>query len=260
MTLPAVPASAHTADHLHVHSPVLRHNGGVYYVGMMTPHLLDPSRIRDISHMALDNSGRPRVLPSMVWKRTTPEERMLLGHRHGIYSFPTAELVEHLHTLIGGRSAIEVGAGHGMLAQALGIRATDSRQQEIPHYRAWITALGQPPVRYGPNVIGCDAIQAVRKYRPDVVIGCWVTHRYDPARHWAGGNEMGIDEVELLRWCGQYVVVGNEQVHQHKAIWSLPHTIEYPSWLVSRAMNGSREFIAMWDGGLRREDDRGRSQ
>lgn len=156
--------------------------------------------------------------------------------------------MEHLKALIGDRSAIEIGAGHGVLAQTLHIPATDSRQQEIPHYRTWITSMGQPPVRYGPNVIGCDAIQAAHEYQPDIVIGCWVTHRYDPARHWAGGNEMGIDEVELLRWCRRYILIGNEEVHRNKAIWALPHMIEYPPWLVSRAMNGSREFIAVWDG------------
>lgn len=212
-------------------------------------HLIDPTQVRDLASEVLDEQGRPRILPAAYWATTTPEERALLGHRHGLYSLPTVELVGHLRQLIGDRSAIEIGAGNGVLAEALGIPATDSRQQEIPEYRMRISLAGQAPVRYGPNVVHMDARAAVRHYRPDVVVGCWVTHRYDPRRHAAGGNEVGIDEEDVIRRCRLYVVVGNEAVHAGKVIWRLPYRIEYPSWLYSRAVNGSRDFIATWRGG-----------
>jgi hypothetical protein len=218
--------------------------------------VLDPTRIRDISPDVLDDAGRLRVLPAAYWADTTADERALFGHRHGIYSFPTVELVEHLRDLIGGRSAIEVGAGHGVLAEALGIPATDNRMQEKDPYRQVYAATGQPPVRYGPNVIDCHASRAVRRYRPQVVIGCWVTHKYDPARHEAGGNEVGVDEPDVLRNCGAYVLVGNEQVHAAKAIWRRPHQIEYPPFVYSRANNGSRDFIAVWPGARRADGPR----
>lgn len=79
---------------------------------------LDPSQIRDISPLVLGDDGRMRVLPAEFWIGTTQAERILFGHLNGIYSFPTVELVEHLKALIGDRSAIEIGAGHGVLAQA----------------------------------------------------------------------------------------------------------------------------------------------
>jgi hypothetical protein len=199
----------------------------------------------------LDDQGRLRVLPAAYWATTTREERSLLGARYGLYSFPTVELVDHLRSLIGGRSAIEIGASHGVLAEALDIPATDNRQQEMPEYRARIALQGQTPVAYGPNVIECHASRAVRRYRPQVVIGCWVTHKYDPARHEAGGNEIGIDEEDILRNCGTYIVVGNEQVHAGKKIWDRPHRIEYPPFVYSRAHNGTREFIATWRGLVR---------
>jgi hypothetical protein len=93
-----------------------------------------------------------------------------------------------------------------------------------------------------------DANAAVRRFRPDVVIGCWVTHRYDPGRHTAGGNEAGIDEEDVLEHCSAYVVVGNQRVHEGKKIWKRKHTIEYPEWVYSRAMNGSPDFVAVWRG------------
>lgn len=214
----------------------------------MNAFVLDPKSIRDLAPEALGPDGRLRVLPAAFWAATTPAERALFGHRYGLYSFPTTELVEHLRTLIGGRPAIEIGAGHGVLAEALGIPATDSRMQDQPHYRAHYAALGQPTVPYGPNVIDCHASRAVRRYRPAVVVGCWVTHKYDPRRHAAGGNEVGIDEPDILANCALYVVVGNEQVHAGKAIWARRHSITFPDFVYSRAQNGSRDFIATWPG------------
>lgn len=214
--------------------------------------VLDADNIRDIAPEVLDTDGRIRVLPAAYWAGTTVEERALFGHRHANYSFPTVELVDRLRELIGDRTAIEIGAGHGVLAEALDIPATDNRQQEMPEYRLRIALSGQPPVRYGPNVIECHASRAVRRFKPQVVVGCWVTHKYDPARHEAGGNEIGIDEPDILRNCETYIVVGNEQVHAGKSIWARRHTIEYPDFVYSRAHNGSRDFIAVWPGSKRR--------
>lgn len=214
----------------------------------MDAFVLDPARIRDIAPEVLDANGRLRVLPAAYWASTTTEERALFGHRHGLYSFPTIELVDHLRELIGERSAIEIGAGHGILADALGIPATDSRQQDKEPYRSIYQASGQQTAPYGPNIIDCHASRAVRRYKPQVVIGCWITHKYDPARHAAGGNEAGIDEPDILSHCETYVVVGNQRVHSGKPIWTRPHNIEHPNWIYSRAHNGTPDFIATWPG------------
>lgn len=225
-----------------------RVNSPVYAIEVVKGYALDPSKVRDISPEVLDALGRLRVLPAAYWASTTREERMLFGNRHGLYSFPTFELVDRLREIIGDRTAIEIGAGHGVLAEALGIPATDSRQQDKEPWRAMYKAKGQPTVPYGPNIVESHASRAVRSYKPQVVIGCWVTHLYDPDRHDAGGNEAGIDEPDILRHCETYVVVGNEKVHAGKAIWSRPHQIEHPPFVYSRAMNGAPEFIAVWQG------------
>jgi hypothetical protein len=211
---------------------------------------VDPATVRDLRGDALDADGRLRVLPAAYWATTTALERNQFGMRHGLYSFPTTELVAHLRGVIRGRRAIEIGAGHGVLAAAVGIPATDSHQQNKEPYRSYYRQHRQPTVPYGPNVVDEPAWRAVRLYHPDVVIAAWVTHRYDPARHAAGGNEGGVDEADLLRRC-TYIVIGNEQVHADKSIWDRPHTIDYPPWLYSRAINGSRDFIATWTKGPR---------
>lgn len=214
----------------------------------MATYQLDPSKIRDISPDVLDEHGRLRVLPAAYWATTTPAERLLFGALHGIYSFPTVELVERLQQIINGRSAIEIGAGHGVLAEALGIPATDSREQERPEWRALIALQGQHPVPYGDNVQQMHASRAVRRHKPDVVIGCWVTQKWDPHRPIRESKPDGVDEEDILRNCATYVLVGNEKIHRQKHIWSRPHTIEHPPYVYSRAMNGTRDFIATWQG------------
>lgn len=213
---------------------------------MIDRYAVDMRTTRDISPDVLDADGRLRILPAAYWANTTPQQRMQIGYQHGIYNFPTTDLVDHLRERIAGRSAIEIGAGNGVLAYALGIPATDSRQQEREPWRSRIIADGQVPVRYGPNVTECDAVRAVRRYKPQVVIACWVTHKYSRARHWAGGNAVGVIEEDVIAGCDEYIFVGNRKVHADKSIWSLPHTIEYPTFVYSRAMNGTPNFIATW--------------
>lgn len=210
--------------------------------------VIDPRSVRDISNLLLDDQGRLKVVDAAVLANTTVQERALFGVRHACYVLPTTELIEHLRQLIAGRRALEIGAGNGVVARALGIPASDNHQQTWLHIRSHYESLGQPVIQYGDNVEKLDAAAAIKKHKPDVVLACWVTHRYDPTRHWAGGNQDGVDEKEVLRNCAHYVFVGNEQVHKHKAIWELPHSVQHPEFLFSRAANGTREFIAQWEG------------
>lgn len=214
--------------------------------------IIDPERTRDITPDALESPGRPKILPASYWETTTVAERALFGHRHGIYLFPTTELVEHLTALIAGRKAIEIGAGNGALADALGIPATDNRTQEKPR-DGWLLALARhPPVTYGPDVIECHASRAVRRFKPQVVVAAWVSEKYDPARPHAGGPFDGVDERDVLLHCETYILVGNTDVHRHKSIWARPHTIEYPPFVYSRASSGSPDFVAVWNRAARR--------
>lgn len=211
-------------------------------------HITDVSKVRDLAPDVIGPDGRPRIMPAAYYAGTTREERALLGHRHGIYLLPTVELVESLRAVIAGRRAIEIGSGNGVLAEALGIPATDSCMQADANIAALYALSGQPTVTYGSNVEALDAVAAIDKYRPQVVVAAWVTHKYSAGRHEAGGNMFGVDEDRLLDSCEQYLFVGNERVHQGKVIWSAPHWIAYPDYVYSRAVNGSRDFVACFGG------------
>lgn len=206
-------------------------------------------RIRDIAGDVLDPvTGRFQILPASFWAGTTRPERAYFGTQNGIYSFPTVELAEYLRDIIGDRKAIEIGAGNGVLAETLGIIATDSFEQAKFSTRMYYEAAEAQTVPYGRDVRRITAFNAVRKFRPQVVLGCWVTHKMNIQAFQPTGHARGIDEEDILDHCEQYVFVGNEKVHENKKIWERPHTIEYPDFVYSRANNGAREFVAIFEG------------
>lgn len=207
---------------------------------------IDVSGLEDLAPLLMDEYGKLQAVPAQTLARTSPQARLRFGVMHGIYGFLTHELIDWLRAEIGGRSAIEIGAGHGEIAAALGIPATDNRQQEKPSVRAHYAARGQPTVRYGRHVEKLDAMQAIERYRPQVVLASWVTHRYRADQPAYGGSESGIDEEAVIQACDTYILIGNTHVHRHKSIWALPHQRWTPPWLFSRAINGSPDFIAVW--------------
>lgn len=213
---------------------------------MLDSYVIDTTNARDLSPEVLASPGRPRILPSSFYRNTTAAERIMLCVRNGLYSLPTDELVDWLRAEIAGRSAIEIGAGHGALAAALGIPATDSWLQLNPAVAAHYAERSQPTVTYGRNVERLDAAAAIVKHKPKVVVACWVTHKYQSWRPEAAGNEFGVDEEALIDACETYILVGNAKVHEGKSIWNRKHRIIEPYWLYSRTMNDTKDFIAVW--------------
>ncbi|MEX3635976.1 hypothetical protein [Paraburkholderia sp. BR14320] len=213
-------------------------------------HQISLAGVRDIAPEALGEDGHVKVMPAGFYAVTSLNERAVFAVRNGLYCLPTTELVDWLRDVISGQSAIEIGAGNGVIAAALGIPATDSWMQEHPAIAAYYRVHAQPTVRYGAHVEKLAAYEAVRKYRPDVVIASWVTRKYDEREHAAGGNALGVDELDVLKHCKRYVLIGNTQVHAKSALWQRkPMLHENPRWLYSRAVNGSPDFVAIWEGG-----------
>jgi hypothetical protein len=193
----------------------------------------------------LDDLGHVRVVPAAQLHDLDPLDLRIWAHRHGVYQFPTAELVSWLAPLLEGVKAIEIGAGHGAIARALGIPATDSHQQADPAIAAMYRAMGQPVIQYPKDVRKMDAAEAVRRLSPHTVVGAWITQKYKPGDK--DGNMWGVDEESLLRKVRRYILVGNAKVHGDKRILKLPHEeLTFP-WVVSRASSPELNRIYVWE-------------
>lgn len=207
--------------------------------------------LADLDARLLDGDRQLRVLPSAVYDTIDHTDLRVWCNQRAIYGLPTVELVDWLKTLIDGRTAIEVGAGNGALGRALGIPRTDSWLQDQPDVQLMYRLQGQPTITYGPDVERLEAMEAVRKYRPQVVVGSWVTHWIDPNKPMppGGGNMYGLHEDRILRFSSveSYVVVGHTTVHKHKPILQLPHRVIREPWVRSRAADPSGNAIFVWD-------------
>lgn len=159
--------------------------------------------------------------PAAFWDEKTVMQRAMFGHNHGVYSLPTTEAVEHIKGIIAGRElqTIEIGAGVGCWGKALGIRSTDSYLQCRPDIAAKYHAMKQKHTPYGDHVEKAEAIKAVRKYRPTIVVAAWVPQKFRIDRFCMRGSEDGVDEVRLLELVDEYVMIGNTSVHGDKMVF-----------------------------------------
>lgn len=202
-----------------------------------------------LGELLLDAEGRLKVVPFDEIKEVPQEHISAFCVKNGIYSIPTQELINFLEDEIGSKKekTIEIGAGNGAICKALEIKGTDSLMQLIPAIRETYEAMGQSIVPYGEHIEKLDAKEAVRKYRPEVVIGAWCTHKYNPKEHWRGGNQYGINEKLILEKTNKYIHIGNEKVHSKKPILKYPHRVIKEPWLVSRSLSDELNVIYIWE-------------
>lgn len=211
-----------------------------------TVGFLDTKGVRDISGELLGHSGELRLFPTCHYHKYSWEEFRLFCHKYARYGIPTAELIEFLNKKIDNRSAIEIGAGAGDLGFHLGIPMTDSKIQQRPDVKFQYKVAGQPTIYYPNDMEKIEALDAVKKYQPQVVIGSWIT-TYSPVETSYPSSPHGIKEDKILPLVEMLILIGNDDVHGGKPILKQPHEKIYPSWLVSRAKNQSNNVIYIWD-------------
>lgn len=198
---------------------------------------------------------RLKVLSAEFYRRFAQNDLSAFCHKNGLYCLPTLELLDQLNSLImtysPARNAIEIGAGQGAIGRGLGIISTDSMQQADPQMAALYALIRQPPVSYGSNVNKVDANTAVSRIKPDVVIGAWVTHKFNEAEPEREGNMWGIDEQAIVDQVRAYIVVGHDEVHARKPIMDLPHKTIKADYLFSRSLNTEGNSIFVWENNSR---------
>lgn len=192
------------------------------------------------------NTGRVALRSATEWATSfTPNELRIWCVKRARYCIPTLELIEWLKTRIGDRIAVEIGAGMGDLGFHLGIPMSDSYQQvEDKLTVTQMTAMGQEPTRPPNDVRREDAENVVRRCKPQVVVGAWITQKWDGG---GDGNYLGPREDYILERCNTYIMIGNKKIHSGKRILKLPHEeLEFP-WLISRAADPSLNRIWIWE-------------
>jgi hypothetical protein len=200
---------------------------------------------RLLNLLLLGGEYRIKPLPADIIQQVDLNDLRVWCVNNARYGVPTAELIHWLRVKIGTRSAIEIGAGMGDLGSSLRIKMTDSYQQvNDADTNILMSLFQQKPTKPMSDVEQIDAQSAVLKYKPQVVIGSWITQRWLPGDE--HGNMHGPREEEIIKNCETYIVIGNEAIHGDKRIMVLPHETFYFPWLVSRAKDQSKNVIYVW--------------
>jgi hypothetical protein len=189
--------------------------------------------------------GLPR---SVKWKklRGVPHNDIKVWCvRNGVYQIPTQELIEWLRSAIGNRSAIEICAGRSCLGRPLGIRMIDSFMHGDPAMNLVYRMLKQTPTVPPDDVERMNSNEAVLKYKPQVVIGAWVTQLGDGAD--GQSNPCGTDEEAILNTGAIYIHIGNLLSHDKKRILKRPHLEFSFPWLTGRGLDLSLNRILVWN-------------
>lgn len=211
---------------------------------MTESHLLSNA---DVSYLTpvLMPEGELIAVPAGIYENLPQHHLSIFCLNNGFYQLPTVELIEWLKDRIGGRKAIEIGAGNGVIGRALGIAMFDNYMQEWPFIIEHYKYFGQVPTKYGKDVIKMDGYDAVKQERPDVVIASWVTQRGDARQ--VQSNDFGVNEVGMMSYAKEYIHIGNIGSHAQKVILSNPHfeveEVKLPGVLFSRSMTPANNII-----------------
>ena len=208
--------------------------------------ILDVSDISYLENILTGADGLLKVVPFAAVRDIPQNDISQFCHTHGIYQIITRELVEFVQAQIGELRAIEIGAGNGCLGRALGIPLTDSKIQESAVMKRLYSQIGQPPVKYPPDIKKLEALMAVKVFKAEAAVGCWVTHQYKS--HLPDGCFGGVNEAVLSKRLKKYIFVGNAVTHKNKELLRFCQPTEYRfDWLVSRSVIRDENVIWVFD-------------
>jgi hypothetical protein len=210
----------------------------------MRSRLLPSIDLDDYDRELLLENGHLRLMPAAELLAYGLDALLAWAVHRARYQLVTTELIDWLRERIAGRRAIEVGAGHGDLGYHLGIPMTDSYAQCAPEVALQILTMGQQPTRPPPSVEELDAVVAVMKYEPQVVVASWLTQRWHHGER--EGFVLGPEEDRIVKNVESYIHVGNVDVHGSKRILARPHESIHAPWLVSRGIDPAMNVIYVW--------------
>lgn len=216
---------------------------------MKPPVVLPNEDVSYMNELMFDSEGKLKAVPAKELASLPPIHLMIWGNKNGVYTYPTQELIDWLRDRIAGRSAIEIGAGLGGIGRALGITMTDSHVQTTPVMLAYYRAMGQVPIQPPDDVLKFEANEAIDHFKPEVVVGCYITQKYLPGDEdtKTGSSVYGVDELVMLPKIKTYLNIGNSSVHHDKRIRNLPHTVYQFDWLFTRSTDPDKNEIVVWE-------------
>ena len=211
---------------------------------VLQPNLLNVAKI---VNQAITDNGDLNVLPSEFYKQFTQEDISTFCTVKGYYSLPTEELIDFLKNEIGNEEkVIEIAGGNGVYGRALGIVSTDSYLQKLnTQVRLRYEQTQQTIVPYGSNVKPLEAMEAVRKYKPRIVVVAWGTHKFDRKKPIEEGNQYGIEFEKIMAYQSveKIILIGDLEIHKFNPVRKKATRIIQEDWIISRSLRNQNAII-----------------
>lgn len=232
---------------------------------VIEPELVNYDRALEIVKSLVGPDGRIYPILYSHIQNDTLDTLNLIMQALGLYTFPTFELCEWLESQIDDNpeyephSAIEICGGTGWIGRQLGIPITDIKNMEnLEVQKVMLDSMSVPTI-YADDVETLEASEAVNKYKPDIVIGSYVTSKQlvdkiDRKKAVTIGVKLpyggvikqnlmdivkkevkvGVDIQSICRKVYKVILVCNMRTHKNESYMSIPHqTLSFP-WLVTR--------------------------
>lgn len=207
-----------------------------------------PCNISELEEVMIDKETgyiKSISIEALMGAGITMDQIRWFMHVHGLYTFPTTELIDWLKSIIDPDSCIEICAGTGWIGRELDIISTDSQSQADSEVATTYLSNGVIPIIYPDDVEKLTAVEAIKKYRPKYVIGSYVTAKYGTSGA-NYGSIFGVNTKWVSNNCGMFIMIGNENIHSKDSIMKTPHkTYEFP-WLITRG-DTSKARIYVWE-------------
>lgn len=220
----------------------------LFYLGREKVKMYRKINHCDVKHIeeSVMQDGELKIVNASYYQALSNDELSNFALKHALYTIPTIELINFLKEEIGDeQNVLEIGSGNGVLGKALSIKCTDNKLQDDPLIKMRYMSISQPTIRYGHNVEKIGAEEAVKKYRPFIVIASWVTQQYCPFKKI--GNEYGPNLKEIVKNCQKFILIGNDNVHGWFEIMDLPHRKIKVDGYISRATNPEKNYVYIWE-------------
>ena len=193
----------------------------------------------------LTENGEFRILPAEEWLKYGKNNLGMFLNAFHIWVAPTLELIDILDDEIGSLKCIEICAGLGIIGKELCITTTDSYLHASEEYKnATKDVMGIfAEMQYPSYVQKLEATEAVDKYKPECVLGCYAVPKWteEKARKYylehrkeLQGSIKGVDYDYILPKVKKLILVGHKALYNQYSFFRRKHRVIINKNIITR--------------------------